>query len=506
MGEIAVVAGMGDRGRYRNFIVFLANPTLRKPSRWAAIGPVAKGGKGEGVDWAARVQPFVFTCYLFSSGFDSSRIGLWASEGLSVGMQAGYALRVLHSMLFANIRNLAGARTLAHSSAGNRRACFEVAVGAFPRHWGFLVGTDPGGFAAALENAGPSGAEIEEALRARWIDDEFAERLEEPFRLDVNAPPDGSLLFERDPVVTVEGPLWQAWLAAHWARAWFELPCVVATRAARLTMAAGKMGVMDATSSSIVDPELAVRVARAAHVGGLRSTQNAVAASRLGIKLRITKPPEALSLAEEAEVVADRGWTFRSTAVGAVAHLGPGDDEEETLADLQRHGLQAAEWASRGIAILPVGLRLRVDLVAMEQDGVWVSRLGAIPDMTVIPGRKLVVRYFDRTGQPIADLMHGVAERVSPPEEAMLMGHLDVPTSIPIVGATTCKPVLEPLLRGGHGVGMGSSVDKARAELRSALQMLPAAYARLRYPARFPVGYTRVLADMKASLVAMHAS
>ncbi len=408
-------------------------------------------------------------------------------------------------MLFANMRTLAGAVTLARSGAGRHRACFEVGVGALPLHWGFLVCTDTAGLAGALEGMGPRPAEIEEALQARWIDEEFAERLTEPFRFDVNAPTDGSLLFERDPLVTVEGPLWQAWLAAHWAKSWLELPCAVATRAARLTMAAGKMGVMDAASSSIPDPELAVRVARAAHVGGLRATQNAVAASRLGIKLRVTKPPDALSLAEDVEMVPERGWTFRSTAVGAVAHLGPGDDEEETLADLQRHGLQAAEWASRGVAGGHAGLQLRVDLVAIEEEGAWVPKLGAIPDITATPGRKLVVRYFDRTGQPIADVVHGVSERLLPAEEAMLIGHLDVPTTIPIIGATSSKPVLEPLMRTGRAVGTPSSVVKARSELRSALEVLPAAYARLRHPARFPVGVTRALAELKAELVSMHA-
>ncbi|PKN31486.1 MAG: nicotinate phosphoribosyltransferase, partial [Deltaproteobacteria bacterium HGW-Deltaproteobacteria-20] len=67
------------------------------------------------------------------------------------------------------------------------------------------------------------------------------------------------------------------------------------------------------------------------------------------------------------------------------------------------------------------------------------------------------------------------------------------------------KPVLEPLMRTGRAVGTSSSVVKARGELRSALEVLPAAYARLRHPARFPVGLTRALADLKAELVSMHA-
>ncbi|PIE05375.1 MAG: hypothetical protein CSA75_05075 [Sorangium cellulosum] len=303
-------------------------------------------------------------------------------------------------------------------------------------------------------------------------------------------------------MVSVEGPLWKAWLAAHYACMWLELPCIVATRAARLTLASGKMGVIDASSSAVFDPSLARRIARAAHVGGVRATQNPVAAARTGIKLRVTKPPEALSLAEEVQVDNDAGWTFRTTAVSAVTHLGPGDDEEETLADLQRHGLQAAEWASRGLARYPAGLKLRVDLVALEDEGTWLPRLGTVADVTANPGRKLVVRYYDRTGQPIADVMHGVSEHLLPVEQAVVVGHLEVPAIVPIVGATASKPVIVPLLRTGRSVGSPEPVTMARCLLQDSLQALPEAYARLRHPSQFPVGLTPKLASLKASLIA----
>ena len=412
---------------------------------------------------------------------------------------------MLRSLLFSNARVLGGAACLARTGSGLRRAAFELSVGTMPEHWGYLVCTDTGGFAEAMENVVPTTDDLELALDQGWIDGDAAEQFRQPFRVDVNAPADGSLLFTRDPMLTVEGPLWQAWLTAQLARAWFTLPCTVATRAARLTSAAGKMGVIDASSCEVLDPVLATRVARAAHVGGLRATQLPAAAIQDGIKLRVTRPPEALNLAEEADIVQETGWTFRTTAVGALTHLGPGDDEEETLAELQRHGVPAAEWASRGLARLDAGLQLRTDLVAIEDDGSWRSRLGAVPDITANPGRKLVVRYFDRTGQPIADVMHGVSERVLQADEAMLIGHLDVPMAIPIIGATKSKPLLEPLLRSGRRVKPADSVTKARNNVRMSLDLLPEAYARLRHAARFPVGVTQMLAELKAELVASYA-
>lgn len=412
---------------------------------------------------------------------------------------------MIRSILFTNARILAGAATLAQSDPGHRRAAFEVSVDSLPQHWGYLACSGTGGLSDALENIGPTVDEIESAVRSGWIDDEFAERLAEPIRIDVNAPPDGSLLFTRDVLVTVEGPLWQAWMTAQCALYWLELPCIVATRAARLTLASGKMGVIDAASSTVFEPGLATMIARAAYVGGVRATQNPVAAARAGIKLRVTKPPETLTLAEEIDPDPDSGWTFRTTGVQALTHLGPGEDEEETLADLQRHGLHAAEWAARGLARHPAGLRLRVDLVAIEEDGTWVPRLGAVPDVTANPGRKLGVRFFDRTGQPIADVMHGVSEKVLPVDDAVVVGHLEVPVTVPIVGATSSRPIIVPLLRSGRSIGTSDPIDTARQRLRSALDVLPAAYARLRHPARFPVGLTPSLAELKAQLVASYA-
>jgi len=409
---------------------------------------------------------------------------------------------VFTSLLFTNARILGGAAVLARAESGHRRAALEVGVGTLPSHWGYILSCDTHGLGTALERLTPSADEIDKAQDLGWIDEEFADHLGTSLRVDVNAPADGTLLFERDPVLTVEGPLWQAWAVAHTARWWMDLPCTVATRMARLTMAAGKMGVIDAASCLASDAALATRIARAAYVGGARATQSPQAAHEAGIKLRITKPPEALSLAEETETVRASGWAVRTTAVGALTHLGPGHDEEETLADLQRHGLQTAEWASRGLARAGEGLQLRVDLVAQEQEGTWMPRLGAIPDITATPGRKLVVRYSDQTGQPIADVMHGVAERIQPADEALLIGHMDVPASVPIIGAATAKPLLEPLLRSGRCVHAPEAPARARDRVRLALQVLPEAYARLRHPARFPVGVTQTLADLKAEVVA----
>ena len=413
-----------------------------------------------------------------------------------------YAWGVLHSIAFLDARALAGAATLARTHVGRLRAAFEVSLSGLPPHWGFFVGCGFDSLAGALERVTPTPGEVSEALTMGCIDEDFAERLDStPWRLDIDAPEEGAVLFAGDAVATVVGPLWQAWLVASAIPAWIETSGVVATRAARLTLAAGKMGIIDASSCRMRDPEIATMVAGAAFVGGVRATQSPVAAGRLGIKLRVTKPPEALSLADEVALEQEPGWTFRSTGVGALTHLGPGHDEEETLADLQRHGIPTAEWAARGLASTAPGLGLRSDLVALEQQGAWAPRLGAIPDLTTIPGRKLVIRYLDRVGQPIADVMHGAAEHIQPPEQAVVVGHLGVGVSVRIVGAESAVPILRPLVRAGRRVGPDATLQAARDNLRRSLTDLPAAYTRLRHPAKYPVGVTPAIAQLKGELV-----
>ncbi|MCU0692599.1 MAG: hypothetical protein MUF54_14460, partial [Polyangiaceae bacterium] len=188
---------------------------------------------------------------------------------------------------------------------------------------------------------------------------------------------------------------------------------------------------------------------------------------------------------------------------GTLIHLGPEHDEEETLTDLLRGGgqIQGISWATRGLDRPAVGLSLRTDLVALEEEGSWKSRLGAIPDVTVVPGRKLVVRYADHAGQPIADVMHGVSERVQPAGLAVIVGHLGVGAPLPIEGAASATPLLAPAMRSGRRVAVAEPVEVPRERLNKALAALPAAYARLRHPARFPVGCTPALAERRAELL-----
>jgi len=70
-------------------------------------------------------------------------------------------------------------------------------------------------------------------------------------------------------------------------------------------------------------------------------------------------------------------------------------------------------FAVRAEGMAGAGHIARYDLVALESGGTWSPRLrvGEDVDASSDPGRKLLVRYVDPEGHPVADVAHGRSER-----------------------------------------------------------------------------------------------
>jgi hypothetical protein len=415
----------------------------------------------------------------------------------------GYACVVFQSVWFRNAGALAGASQLVACGVGHRRAAVEVVIASLPQHWGFLACSGVADLVRSLERAAPSQEDLRIARDAGCVSPPLASALaSEPNAIDVNVPPEGTLLFEGDPVATIEGPLWQVWLAVDAISALVGRWSAVCTRAARLCLAGGNGNIVDASSVAALRAEDAVSIARSAYVGGAVATQSPAAAVDLGLDLRFAPSPEAVALSQDDGTQRTGAWAVQSSADDIVVDLGAGHDEEETLTELRRLGVARGSFAARGLTREPDGLRLRRDLVALEDAGVWTPRLGVIPDPSVHPGRKILVRYLDRAGRPIADVLHSVSERLQPAAEARIVRLAGVQTSSAIEGAVSAQPVLVTVLRSGRRVGPDDPNAVARRRLADALGLLPLPFKRLRYPSRFPVGLSPSLAALEGDLFA----
>ncbi|HQP39098.1 MAG TPA: hypothetical protein PLI95_28140, partial [Polyangiaceae bacterium] len=122
----------------------------------------------------------------------------------------------LRSAWFMDARALAAASAFVHSQVATRRATMEVNVSGLPAHWGFLVSAGLPQLVRLIERIAPTQAEVQLAELTGAISPAVAGLLlTSPCAVDVNAPPEGTLLFAGDTAVTIEGPLWQAWILAH---------------------------------------------------------------------------------------------------------------------------------------------------------------------------------------------------------------------------------------------------------------------------------------------------
>ncbi len=108
------------------------------------------------------------------------------------------------------------------------------------------------------------------------------------FRGRVTAPAEGSVVFANEPLITVEGTLAEAQFVETALLNIINFQTLIATKAARITHAAGEAKVIEFGLRRAHGPDGGSSVARAAYIGGARSTSNVMAGMNYGIPVKGT--------------------------------------------------------------------------------------------------------------------------------------------------------------------------------------------------------------------------
>lgn len=109
------------------------------------------------------------------------------------------------------------------------------------------------------------------------------------FHGTVTAPPEGTVVFANEPLVTVEGTLAEAQFVETALLNIINFQTLVATKAARLVHASGGAPIIEFGMRRAHGPDGALSCARAAAVGGVLGTSNAQAGMVFGVSVRGTQ-------------------------------------------------------------------------------------------------------------------------------------------------------------------------------------------------------------------------
>jgi nicotinate phosphoribosyltransferase len=108
------------------------------------------------------------------------------------------------------------------------------------------------------------------------------------WRCDVDAIPEGTVVFPHEPLLRVRGPLIQAQLVETALLNLVNFQTLIATKAARVCQAAQGQPVLEFGLRRAQGPDGAVMASRAAFIGGATATSNVLAGMKLGIPVRGT--------------------------------------------------------------------------------------------------------------------------------------------------------------------------------------------------------------------------
>lgn len=464
---------------------------------------------------------------------------------------------LITSALGLGVEAFVAVRAALSAGIADARAAFELTLAAPSPSWGFLVAAGIEPLVDALERLRVRVDDLEWLEATGAIDAVTRRRLVDArFTCDVDAVPEGTAVFPGEALVVVEGPYWQAQLIGGLVCGAVTDASLVATRFARLVLASGGADVIEDGAAIAHRLGGLPTLARAAYVGGARATTSALAGRRYGVPV-VAMQPRGADAAMGSEDRAVRAWLAASTGDAVlrldpmraaavlpriVAHarerilarqghvsidlpsgdrvglarsvvkafaaggLSPPDfvvsDASEPLAlEMRDARLPVRAYAAPAEGFAGAARLARYDLVSIEDGGSWSPRLrlGADAASSGDPGRKLLVRYFDSGGRPVADVAHATNERL-----LRAAGGRYVDRASGLAGklaAATSAPLRSPVLRAGKRASTPEPPELLRERSMQSVIALEEGHRRIVAPARYPVGVTPSLAALKSDLL-----
>ena len=377
---------------------------------------------------------------------------------------------------------------------------------------------------------------------------------------DVDAVPEGTVVFPYEPLLRVRGPILQAQLVETALLNLVNFETLIATKAARVVLAARGDAVIDFGLRRAQGLDGGLSASRAAFVGGCVATSNTLAGRLFGLPVRGTHA-HSWVMAFDTELEAFDAWALaqpnncsflvdtydtvegvrRAIQAGrrlrerghemigirldsgdlaylsiearrlldeAGLHdariLASNELDEHTIASLKEQGARIDTWG--------VGTRL---VTGGEQSALGgVYKLGAVREpgepwkhrvklseqaaKTSNPGVQQVRRFSGPAGF-VADVIYDEGEGL--PAEPVVVDPLDPTRRKRVPAGTPGEDLLQPLLRAGRPCVETPPLEAARARVGEQLARLHPGIKRFVHPHQYPVGLSLHLHELKTRLI-----
>jgi nicotinate phosphoribosyltransferase len=379
-------------------------------------------------------------------------------------------------------------------------------------------------------------------------------------RVDIDAVPEGSLVFANEPLLRVRGPLLEAQLLETTLLNLINFQTLIATKATRVCHAARGQPVLEFGLRRAQGIDGALSASRAAFIGGCAATSNVLAGKLYGIPVRGTHshswvmsfdteleafeayadamPDNCLFLVDtydslegvrHAIVVGERLRQSGKRLLGIrldsgdLAWLsvearklldGAGFQDAVIVGsnDLDEHVIESLRHQGAAIGVWGVGTRLVTAFDEPALGGVYklgmITREGRGPEprikvsdnasKTTTPG-VLQVRRFSRAGKWVADAIYDELAGCHSP--TTIVDPIDPIRRRVLPRELAHQDLLVPVMRNGSRVGERPTLASIRARVQSELVSLDPTVRRLMRPHTYPVGLTEELYDERLRLI-----
>ena len=389
---------------------------------------------------------------------------------------------------------------------------------------------------------------------------EFLAHLRElRFACDVDAIPEGTIVFPQEPLVRIRGPIDQAQIIETALLNIVNFQTLIATKAARIVYAAGGDSVVDFGLRRAQGNDGAISATRAAYIGGADGTSNVLAAAIHGIPVKGTHAhswvmsfdSEQEAFDRYAEVMPNNALLLVDTynTLQGVEHaietarklrakgheligirLDSGDlaylsiearrmlDEagfpDAVIAasnDLDEHVILSLKDQKARINVWGVGTRL---ITAFDQPALGgVYKLGALrhpggewehriklseQSVKVSTPGSLQVRRFTVNGEHAGDMIY---DELTDPPTSTIVDPMDLTRRKSFDARATHEDLLVPVFRRGKLVYDLPSLEAIRERRRQGFARFHEGIKRFVNPHRYPVGLERNLFDLKTRLI-----